>query len=160
MKLKHIFTIAASLTFLQALPIYIAMVKPEFKDLLLADAFGKKIDMTKELGIMFDSFMLVVGLLYSGIAFAMIGARSISDLTAKKRVSFLFFVIAGFSALPDLISSIKGEPTAPLPVILMNVAVIGLLFYGSQKAVLSNNLTSNERDSFCFRIGKTSPMKP
>ena len=84
---------------------------------------------------MFDSFMLVVGLLYSGIAFAMIGARSISDFTAKKRVSFLFFVIAGFSALPDLISSIKGEPTAPLPVILMNVAVIGLLFYGSQKAV-------------------------
>ena len=134
MKLKHIFTITAVLTFLQALPVYIAMVMPEMKDMLMEDAFGTEINVTKELTMMMDSFMLVVGLLYTGIAFAMIGARSVSDLTSKKRISFLFFVIAGFAALPDLIAALKGEPTAPLPVILLNLAVIGLLFYGSQKA--------------------------
>ena len=100
----------------------------------MEDAFGSKINHTKELTMMMDSFMLVVGLLYTGIAFVMIGTRSISDRTAKKRVSFLFFVIAGFAALPDLIAAIKAEPIAPLPLILMNLVVIGLLFYGSQKA--------------------------
>ena len=134
MNLKQIFTVAAVLTFLQALPIYIAMVIPEMKDILMEDAFGTEINYTKELTMMMDSFMLVVGLLYTGIAFAMIGASSISDLTSKKKMSFLFFVIAGFGALPDLIGALKGDPTAPIPVIILNLAVVGLLFYGSQKA--------------------------
>ena len=98
------------------------------------NAFGSEINYTKELTMMSDSFFLVVGMLYTGIAFAMIGAISIADITAKKRVSFLFFIITGFTALPDLITAIKSEPTAPLPVILMNLIVIGLFFYGSKKA--------------------------
>ena len=110
------------------------MVIPDMKNMLMEDAFGSEINYTKELTMMSDSFFLVVGTLYTGIAFAMIGAISIADITAKKRVSFLFFIITGFAALPDLISAIKSEPTAPLPVILMNLIVIGLFFYGSQKA--------------------------
>ena len=134
MKLKQIFIIGAALTFLQALPVYISMFIPGMKNMLMEDAFGSEINYTKELNMMSDSFFLVVGMLYTGIAFAMIGAISIADITAKKRVSFLFFIITGFAALPDLISAIKSEPTAPLPVILMNLIVIGLFFYGSQKA--------------------------
>ncbi|MDB2538925.1 hypothetical protein N9X23_00960 [Flavobacteriales bacterium] len=134
MKLKQIFIVGAALTFLQALPVYISMFIPDMKNMLMEDAFGSEINYTKELNMMSDSFFLVVGTLYTGIAFAMIGAISIADITAKKRVSFLFFIITGFTALPDLISVIKSEPTAPLPVILMNLIVIGLFFYGSQKA--------------------------
>ncbi|MDC0520581.1 hypothetical protein OAN44_00470, partial [Flavobacteriales bacterium] len=129
-----IFIVGAALTFLQALPVYISMFIPDMKNMLMEDAFGSEINYTKELNMMSDSFFLVVGTLYTGIAFAMIGAISIADITAKKRVSFLFFIITGFTALPDLISVIKSEPTAPLPVILMNLIVIGLFFYGSQKA--------------------------
>jgi hypothetical protein len=39
----------------------------------------------------------------------------------------------GFFALPDLINAFAGKPTAPLPVILLNLAALGLLLYGSKK---------------------------
>ena len=35
MKLKQIFTIGAALTFLQALPVYISMVIPDMKNMLM-----------------------------------------------------------------------------------------------------------------------------
>ena len=48
MKLKQIFTIGSALTFLQALPVYISMVIPDMKNMLMEDAFGSEINYTKE----------------------------------------------------------------------------------------------------------------
>ena len=83
---------------------------------------------------MFETFALVVGLIVVGMIFLIVGATSITDLDTLKRLSFLFFVLAGFFYLPDLISFIKGDPTAPLPVIILGLVTMGLFYYGSKKA--------------------------
>jgi hypothetical protein len=45
-------------------------------------------------------------------------------------------MLQGFFALPDLISVLKGEPTAPLPVIMMGLVTMGLFYYGSKKGTI------------------------
>jgi len=40
---------------------------------------------------------------------------------------------AGFFALPELINIFAGKPKAPLPIILLNLAALGLLLYRSKK---------------------------
>ena len=67
--------------------------------------------------------------------FLIIGSTSINDLGTLKRLSFLFFVLAGFFALPDLIGFLKGDPTAPLPVIILGLVTMGLFYYGSKKGI-------------------------
>ena len=61
---------------------------------------------------------------------------SFTEINTLKRMSFLFFVLQGFFALPDLISFLKGEPTAPLPVIIMGLITLGLFYYGSKKGTI------------------------
>jgi predicted membrane channel-forming protein YqfA (hemolysin III family) len=51
-------------------------------------------------------------------------------------MSFLFFVLFGFFNLPDLISFFTGQPTAPLPVIIMGLLSLGLFYYGSRKGTI------------------------
>jgi predicted membrane channel-forming protein YqfA (hemolysin III family) len=68
-----------------------------------------------------------------GFFFLMVGATSILDLEVLKRLSFLFFVVMGFFALPDLVNAFSGKPTAPLPVIILNLVALGLLYYGRKK---------------------------
>jgi predicted membrane channel-forming protein YqfA (hemolysin III family) len=82
---------------------------------------------------MFDTFALVISLMVIGIVFLILGSLSIRDLKALRRLSFLFFVIMGFFALPDLIFLITGKPTAPLPVIIANLLTMGILLYGAKR---------------------------
>ena len=132
MKLKTIFWIAAVLMLLQLLPLLGAMISPDVKATLILDAFGVE-TLSTDGDLMFDTFALVLGCVALGIFFLMVGITSIEDLAALKRLSFLLFVVMGFFALPDLINAFAGKPTAPLPVILLNLAALGLLLYGSKK---------------------------
>ena len=132
MKLKTIFWIAAVLMLLQLLPLLGAMISPDVKAALILDAFGVD-TLSTDGDLMFDTFALVLGCVALGIFFMMVGITSIEDLAALKRLSFLLFVVMGFFALPDLINAFAGKPTAPLPVILLNLAALGLLLYGSKK---------------------------
>ena len=132
MKIKNIFFICAALIFIQGFPLFLSMFSPEFKIMLINDAFGGS--PSADAIIMFESFALVVGLIVVGMIFLIVGATSIKDLDTLKRLSFLFFVLAGFFSLPDLISFIKGDPTAPLPVIILGLVTMGLFYYGSKKA--------------------------
>ncbi len=132
MKLKTIFWIAAVLMLLQLLPLLGAMISPDVKAALILDAFGVE-TLSPDGELMFDTFALVLGCVALGIFFMMVGITSIEDLAALKRLSFLLFVVMGFFALPDLINAFAGKPTAPLPVILLNLAALGLLLYGSKK---------------------------
>ena len=132
MKLKTIFWIAAVLMLLQVLPLLGAMISPDVKAALILDAFGVE-TLSTDGDLMFDTFALVLGCVALGIFFMMVGITSIEDLAALKRLSFLLFVVMGFFALPDLINAFAGKPTAPLPVILLNLAALGLLLYGSKK---------------------------
>ena len=117
---------------LQLLPLLGAMISPDFKATLILDAFGVE-TLSPDGDLMFDTFALVLGCVALGIFFMMVGITSIEDLAALKRLSFLLFVVMGFFALPDLINAFAGKPTAPLPVILLNLAALGLLLYGSKK---------------------------
>ena len=45
------------------------------------------------------------------------------------------FNLAGFLHF-DLISAFKGEPTAPLPVIVLGLIGLGLFYYGSRKGTI------------------------
>jgi|TARA_B100001059_G_C17833449_1_gene586291 predicted membrane channel-forming protein YqfA (hemolysin III family) len=135
MKLKTIFWIAAVLTALQMLPLIGAMISPDIKAALVLDAFGVE-TLSPDGNLLFDTFVLVVGCIVTGIFFMIIGMTSIEDLAALKRLSFLLFVVMGFLALPDLINAFAGKPTAPLPVILLNLAALGLLLYGSKKGTV------------------------
>ncbi|MGB2137174.1 MAG: hypothetical protein ACPHVU_06195, partial [Flavobacteriaceae bacterium] len=106
----------------------------EFKLMLIADAFGA--NPSADAVTMFETFALVVGLIVLGIIFLIIGVTSLTDLDTLKRISFLLFVLAGFFSLPDLIGFINGDPTAPLPVILLGLVTMGLFYYGSKKGTV------------------------
>ena len=134
MKIKTIFRICAALIFIQGIPLFLSLFSPEFKMMLIADAFGA--NPSADAVTMFETFALVVGLMVLGIVFVIIGATSFTDLETLKRVSFLFFVLAGFFSLPDLIGFFKAEPTAPLPVIVLGLVTIGLFYYGSKKGTI------------------------
>ncbi|MGB2129072.1 MAG: hypothetical protein ACPHXR_06295 [Flavicella sp.] len=131
MKIKTIFWIVAGIVMLQVLPLYASLFSEAFKLELTADAFGP--NMSEDALLMFEFFALVVGLTGTGVVFALIGATSFKDEAVLRRMSFLFFVILGFFALPDLISFLKGDPTAPLPVVLLGLSSLVLLFYGTKK---------------------------
>ena len=134
MKIKTIFWICISLIFLQGLPLFLSIISPEFKLTLVSEAFGS--NPSEDAIIIFNTFALVVGLLVIGIIFLIIGTMSFTEINTLKRMSFLFFVLQGFFALPDLISFLKGEPTAPLPVIIMGLITLGLFYYGSKKGTI------------------------
>ena len=134
MKIKTIFRICAALIFIQGIPLFLSLFSPEFKLMLIADAFGS--DPSGDAVTMFETFALVVGLLVFGIIFLIIGVTSLTDLDTLKRISFLLFVLAGFFALPDLIGFVNGDPTAPLPVIILGLVTMGLFYYGSKKGTV------------------------
>jgi len=134
MKIKTIFWICISLIFLQGLPLFLSIISPEFKLTLVSDAFGS--NPSEDAIMIFNTFALVVGLLVIGIIFLIIGTMSFTEINTLKRMSFLFFVLQGFFALPDLISFLKGEPTAPLPVIIMGIITLSLFYYGSKKGTI------------------------
>ena len=127
MKIKTIFWICIFLIFLQGLPLFISILSPEFKLNLVTEAFGS--NPSDDALVIFNTFALVVGLLVIGIIFFVIGAMKFRELETLRRMSFLFFMLQGFFALPDLISVLKGEPTAPLPVIMMGLVTMGLFYY-------------------------------
>lgn len=134
MKIKTIFKINIAIIFLQGLPLFISWFSPEFKAMLLGDFFGS--NPSNDAILMFDQFALVLGLVVIGIITAIYGSLSFNDLEVLKRLSLLYFAIAGFFALPNLISVIKSEPTAPMPVIILGLISVGLFYYGSKKGTV------------------------
>tara|TARA_S200000501_G_C20163240_1_gene456796 strand:+ start:96 stop:500 length:405 start_codon:yes stop_codon:yes gene_type:complete len=134
MKIKTIFKINIALLFLQALPLYISLFSPEFKMMLTSEAFGS--DPSPDALIIFGQFALVIGLLVLGVISLIYGSLSFNDISVLKRLSFLFFALSGFFALPDLINVFTGQPTAPLPVIIMGLVTMGLFYYGSKKGAI------------------------
>ena len=131
MKIKTILKISIALLFLQLVPLLISFFSPEFKLALITESFGNT--PSQDAVKMFELFSLVVGLMGIGICFLMYGVLTFTDLMVLRRLSFLFFMLMGFFALPDLIGAIKGNPTAPLPVIILNLIMIVLLLYGSKR---------------------------
>lgn len=134
MKIKTIFKINIALIFLQGIPLFISWFSPEFKMMLLSDVFGN--NPSEDAIIMFDQFALVLGLVIVGIISLIYGSLSFNDINVLRRLSLLYFALAGFFALPDLISALKGEPTAPIPVIILGLIGIGLFYYGSRKGTI------------------------
>ena len=132
MKLKTIFWVAAILMVLQLVPLIGVMFSADFKSMLIADAFGSA-DLSENGLLIFDTFALVISCVGLGIFFLFIGATTIKDEVVLRRLSFLFFVVMGFFALPDLINFLDSKPTAPLPVVILNLLAVGLLYYGSKK---------------------------
>ncbi len=120
--------------FLQVLPLLISLFSTEFKMMLMSDAFEG--EPAQDTVIMFEQFALVLGLIVIGMITFIYGSLSFNDLDTLKRLSFLFFALAGFFALPDLINVFTGQPSAPLPVIIMGLVSIGLFYYGSKKGTI------------------------
>ena len=134
MKIKTIFKINIALIFIQAIPLILSLFNQEILNALVVDAFGES--PSSDAVKMFETFCLVLGLTILGIIFTIYGSLSFNDLDVLKRLSFLFFVLAGFFSLPDLINFLRNEPTAPLPVIILGLTTLGLFFYGSKKGTL------------------------
>lgn len=134
MKIKTTIRLSLALMLLQLLPLFISLFSPEFMNALVADAFGDS--PSNDAIVMFETFALVVALMGIGICFLMYGSLSFEEESVLKRLCFLFFVIMGFFGLPDLIGFLKGDPTAPLPVIAMNLTAIFVLFYGAKKGTI------------------------
>ncbi|MGB2435232.1 MAG: hypothetical protein ACPIB5_03880 [Flavobacteriaceae bacterium] len=74
MKIKTIFRICAALIFIQGIPLFLSLFSPEFKLMLIADAFGA--NPSADAVTMFETFALVVGLIVLGIIFLIIGVTS------------------------------------------------------------------------------------
>ena len=131
MRIKTIFWIASLLLIFQVAPLIISIFSIDFKMLLITDAFGP--DVSSDAIQMFHTFSLVTSSVIIGIIFMIIGSLSIRDLSALRKLSFLFFIVMGFLALPDLIFVLTGKPTAPLPVIIANFTTIGIFLYGAKR---------------------------
>ncbi|MDA9072132.1 hypothetical protein N9J85_00410 [bacterium] len=101
---------------------------------LMGDFLGS--DPSPDALIMFDQFALVLGLTILGIISLIYGALSFSDIRVLQRISFLLYAVTGFFALPELINVFTGQPSAPLPVIIMGVTSVGLFYYGSKKGTI------------------------
>ncbi|MFL2611183.1 MAG: hypothetical protein ACJ0P5_02885 [Flavobacteriaceae bacterium] len=134
MKIKTIFRINLVLIFIQILPLLLSLFLPEVLNALVKDAFGE--NPSPDAVKMFETFALVLGLTIIGLMFLIFGSMSFNDIDVLKRLSFLFFVISGFFALPDLIAFFSGDPTAPLPVIILGLITLGLFYYGSKKGTI------------------------
>ena len=134
MKIKTIFKINMVIIALQVLPLIISLFSSEFKIMLMTDAFGE--EPSKDAVVMFEQFALVLGLTVIGIIIFLYGSLSFNDEGTLKRLSLLFFVLAGFFALPDLINVLSGQPTAPIPVIVLGLLSMGLFYYGSKKGTI------------------------
>tara|TARA_S200000501_G_scaffold339985_1_gene348131 strand:- start:607 stop:1011 length:405 start_codon:yes stop_codon:yes gene_type:complete len=134
MKIKTIFRINLVLIFIQILPLLLSLFLPEVLNALVKDAFGE--NPSPDAVKMFETFALVLGLTIIGIMFLIFGSMSFNDIDVLKRLSFLFFVISGFFALPDLIAFFSGDTTAPLPVIILGLITLGLFYYGSKKGTI------------------------
>ena len=133
MKIKTIFKINIALIFLQGLPLFISLFSPEFKMMLLGDVFGN--NPSDDAIMMFDQFALVLGLVIIGIIINLWFIIIQRHKRIKKIITTLFCSCRIF-ALPDLISAFKGEPTAPLPVIVLGLIGLGLFYYGSRKGTI------------------------
>ena len=134
MKIKTIFKINLVLIFIQILPLLLSLFLPEVLKALVKDAFGQ--NPSPDAVKMFETFALVLGLTIIGLMFLIFGSMSFNDIDVLKRLSFLFFVISGFFALPDLIAFLRGNPTAPLPVVIIGLTTLALFYYGSKKGTL------------------------
>ena len=134
MNIKTIFKINMVVMSFQVLPLIISLFSPEFKMMLISDAFDENV--SEDTIVMFEQFALVLGLTVIGIITVIYGTLSFNDLDTLKRLSLLFFALAGFFALPDLINVFTGQPTAPIPVIILGLISMGLFYYGSQKGTV------------------------
>lgn len=134
MNIKLSIKLAIGLLLLQILPLIISLFSADFMLILLTDSFGDS--PSSDAVTMFESFALVVGLMGIGLCFLMYGSLSFNNREVLQKLCFLFFVMMGFFALPDLIGVIKGDPTAPLPIIAMNLATMVILLYGAKKGTL------------------------
>ena len=134
MNIKTIFKINMVVMSFQVLPLIISLFSPEFKMMLISDAFDENV--SEDTIVMFEQFALVLGLTVIGIITVIYGTLSFNDLDTLKRLSLLFFALAGFFALPDLINIFTGQPTAPIPVIILGLISMGLFYYGSQKGTV------------------------
>ena len=134
MNIKTIFKINMGIIILQALPLIISLFSQEFKMMLMTDVFGG--EPSQDAVVMFEQFALVLVFVIIGIITVIYGSLSFNDINTLKRLSFLFFALAGFFALPDLINVFKGGPAAQLPVIILGLISIGLFYYGSKKGTV------------------------
>ena len=134
MKIKTIFWIAITCIFLQLLPLLATFFSPEFKLMLVSDAFGN--EPSSDSITMFDQFAFVLSFIGLGFISMIFGAFSFDDLESLRKVSFLFFIFSIFWALPDLLNLILGEPAAPIPIIILGLIQVGLFYYGSKKGVV------------------------
>lgn len=134
MKIKTIFWIAITCIFVQLLPLLATFFSPEFKLMLVSDAFGN--EPSSDSITMFDQFAFVLSFIGLGFISMIFGAFSFDDLESLRKVSFLFFIFSIFWALPDLLNLILGEPAAPIPIIILGLIQVGLFYYGSKKGVV------------------------
>ena len=134
MKIKTIFWIAITCIFIQLLPLLATFFSPEFKLMLVSDAFGN--EPSSDSITMFDQFAFVLSFIGLGFISMIFGAFSFDDLESLRKVSFLFFIFSIFWTLPDLLNLFLGEPAAPIPIIILGLIQVGLFYYGSKKGVV------------------------
>ena len=134
MKIKTIFWIAITCIFVQLLPLLATFFSPEFKLMLVSDAFGN--EPSSDSITMFDQFAFVLSFVGLGFISMIFGAFSFDDLESLRKVSFLFFIFSIFWTITDLLNLILGEPAAPIPIIILGLIQVGLFYYGSKKGVV------------------------
>ena len=134
MKLKNIFIISGILTLLmQIFPIILASLIPSVKEFFIIDGFGESMLQNTEGLVVVDTFLSVMGFMGAAIAVPIFGALRIKDLNAKKELSLLFGIMLFLVAMPDYIGVVSDEPHAPIFIMILNVLVYALLFYGWKK---------------------------
>ena len=115
---------------IQIFPIILASLLPSVKEFFIVDGFGESMLQNTERLIVVDTLLSVMGFMEAAIVVPIFGALRIKDLNAKKELSLLFGIMLFLVAMPDYIGFVSDEPHAPIFIMILNVLVYALLFYG------------------------------
>ena len=137
MKIKIIYWITIVVLLLQCLPGFAVFFSEEIGQQLIDQSFGNGNSITNEDALRISkTFMSVFPFIGLGVVIIILGLNNIKEQELARKLCVYVAAFMGLFALPDLINLFTDLLSQPVPMIVINFACMGLLFYGSKKGTV------------------------
>tara|TARA_B100000941_G_scaffold137188_1_gene97223 strand:- start:65 stop:478 length:414 start_codon:yes stop_codon:yes gene_type:complete len=137
MKIKYINYIVITVLLLQCLPGLVVYFSEEIGQELINQSFGNGNTITNEDAIRISkTFVSVFPWIGLGIAVIILGLNKVKDEKLARQLCVYSATFMAFFAIPDVINKFTDLLSQPVPVIIINFAVAGLLLYGSKNGTV------------------------
>ena len=137
MKIKYINYIVITVLLLQCLPGLVVYFSEEIGQELINESFGNGNTITNEDAIRISkTFMSVFPWIGLGIAVIILGLNKVKDQKIARQLCVYVAAFMALFAIPDVINTFTDLLSQPVPVIIVNFAIAGLLLYGSKNGTV------------------------